>query len=137
MIMNPEISYYENGQIKQEIWCDKKHKLHRLDQPAFRLWNQDGVLIKEEWYKDDKLHRINGAAFKQWYENGNLKYEEWFQDNKCHRLDGPAYQEWDQKRELILELWKINGVDKTKEINKFIEKYPLPENEVLFKLTFG
>ncbi len=106
--MNPVIKYYQNGKIKSELW-----------------------LINNEY------HRLNGPAFQQWYKNGQIEYEGWYQNNKFHRTTGPAFQQWDSNGRLINEFWYKNGIDKTKEIKKFIKQYPLPENEVLFKLTFG
>ncbi len=61
----------------------------------------------------------------------------WIENNKWHNLNKPAYRVWDKDVNLIKELWSINGIDRTDEIKKFIKQYPLPENEVLFKLTFG
>ncbi len=91
----------------------------------------------EKWYKGNLFHRENFPALRLWYENGQLKKEQWYQNGVFHRTDGPAWQEWHKEGNLIYDGWFINGDNKTNELKSWLQKYPLPENEVLFKLTFG
>lgn len=115
---NPKITYYDNGQK-----------------------------ASEQWLVDGALHHIDGPASQLWTKNGTNYEKIWFIDGKQHRLYGPAYFRWNIDKQKYEEEWFVNGVDKTKEIIKWIKKYKilLDENscivnqndKMIFKLKFG
>ena len=63
------------------------------DQPAEIEYDNNGLEIYEEWYKDGTKHRENDhPASIEYYANGSKRYEEWYKDGKIHREnDHPAF----------------------------------------------
>lgn len=47
--MNPEFTYYEDGQKRKEEWFFNG-TLHRLNGPAIQLWYPNGQKVFEHWW---------------------------------------------------------------------------------------
>ena len=76
--MNPERTYYQNGQIETEEWKNEDGELHRIDGPAAREWYDDGQLEREVWYINGTPHRLDGPAVRYWYDDGQLASKSWY-----------------------------------------------------------
>ena len=51
--MQPERTYYENGQIQSEYWY-VNGKRHRLDGPAIVYYYKNGQIESERWFVNNK-----------------------------------------------------------------------------------
>ncbi len=118
--------YYYIIKIHEEHY-NVEGKLHRIDGPAYRMWNIY-FLIEEKYYINGKLHRENGPALKYWNDEGNVIFEWYYINGDVHRNNAPAYIEWDSQDNIIKE-WYYNkgkfytfGMQKTKEDNKYFKK---------------
>lgn len=116
-----ETVLHPNGKVKSIAY--KVNGLwHRGDGPAYQVWNDAGVLIKEMWCQNGHWHRVNGPSYQEWNDAGVLKYESWRQNGGRHRDNGPAYQQWNDAGELIVEEWWQNGRRMTlHEIEKILQ----------------
>lgn len=92
----PHITYYNSSGEK-----------HRDDGPAVIIKTPtDGLMIKQEWYKNGKLHRLDGPAIDLVPEQ-----QEWYKDGERHRVGGPAFVYNDPKYpSLSKQEWWQNGV---------------------------
>jgi antitoxin component YwqK of YwqJK toxin-antitoxin module len=62
------------GNISELTW-------HRLDGPAYIMYNENGNIVNELYCVNNKRHRLNGPASIGYYENSNIKYETyWIND---------------------------------------------------------
>ena len=87
----------------------KKDKNHKLDKPTNISYYENGS-IKEEWYfENGKLHRLDSPAWISYYENGNIKDEHYCVNYKYHRLDGPARISYYEDGSIKKEIYYING----------------------------
>jgi hypothetical protein len=93
-----------NGVLIKESWYQNGHR-HRDNGPAYRNWNNDGALTEEGWWQNGFLHRDNAPAYQQWNDAGRLIEEEWWQNSRVHRDNGPAYQKWNDIGVLVKEGW--------------------------------
>jgi hypothetical protein len=64
------------------------------------LESQDNIEVKRRYWDNAKTR---------------LASEIWYVDDEYHRLDGPAHQRWYENGQKESEMWRINGVDYTKE----------------------
>ncbi len=116
-----ETVLHPNGKVRS-ITYTVNGRWHRDNGPAFHIWNDAGVLIREEWYQNVRSHRDNGPAYQQWNDAGVLIKEIWWQNGRLHRDNGPAHQEWNDAGELIRESWWQNGRKLTaQEIEKILQ----------------
>lgn len=83
-------TFYENGVLKKQEWF-KNHKLHRKGGPAKIEYNRNGKAWSEAWHKDGQLHRNSGPAVITYHDNGSVKSEFWYLNNELHRKNAPAY----------------------------------------------
>ena len=75
------ISFYENGNKKEEEWFDSKDNyLQRKDDlPNAIEYYENGNKKIEEWYQNDMLNRDNDLPSAiHFYKNGNKKHEVWY-----------------------------------------------------------
>ena len=132
--MNPEVSYWPNGQKERESWIGDG-KLHRVDGPAFIGYRETGQKHWEDWYADGKKHRLDGPAFTEYYPNGQKKIEIWWVDSKYHRIDGPAWISYHANGQKRQEDWYVDSkklpdlrpIIKSRSIEEaleYIKKYP-------------
>lgn len=56
--------------------------------PTVRKWNDEGILIVEEYYKYGVLHREDGPAQLFWNDDGVLVSKAYYIKGKIHRKDG-------------------------------------------------
>lgn len=114
------LSYYDDGQIKEERWllgtC-----VHRIGGPAFKMWYNVGVLRAVGWIDNGVYHRTDGPAFQSWYENGRRSREGWYIRGTLHQAYGPAHQEWYGDGRLQKEEWAWLGRAVTKCEHPFIK----------------
>jgi len=116
--MEPKLKIDEDGNKRYFL----NGELHRVGGPAIETANGT-----KAWYLNGERHRTDGPAIES--ANGTTV---WYINDKRHRLDGPAIEHPNGTK-----IWYINGEDLTEEITIWLKEYPLPENEVLFKLTWA
>lgn len=141
------ILHREDGPAQIEIdpngtrreWWIKDGDYHRDDdEPAFILYNYDGLIKIEKWIHHGKCHRdlgpayiyrrtdgsvyniqymINGQNHRDgnpaviyYHMNGTISNERWYKNGKLHREDGPASIYYKDSGELWQVRWYINGV---------------------------
>ena len=64
---------------KTEKWYIKNtDMLHSDIGPAIKVFDRNGRLKREYYYKSGKLHRENGPAIKEYDKKGNIKKERYF-----------------------------------------------------------
>ncbi len=115
-----ETELHPNGRVKSILY-KVNGRMHRDNGPAYQVWNDAGVLIREKWYQNGRWHRDNGPAYQQWNDAGELIVEEWHQNGRWHRDNGPAYQKWNNAGGLIVEEWYQNDRELTAgEIEKIL-----------------
>lgn len=91
--MEPLIGYYDNRNIKREIYhVDGEY--HREDGPAITQWYVDGEIMSEEYFINGKRHRDDGPAYISWTKDGLTTSEIYYYNGEYHREDGPAYNVW-------------------------------------------
>ena len=90
---NLEKIFNDEGVLVKETWS-MNGGYHRVDGPAYREWNDEGVQTSEEWMLNGKCHRTDGPARRGWSECGVLEHESWYMHDKLHRSDGPAMRYW-------------------------------------------
>lgn len=152
MVMNEsQLTILDNG---DQCWL-LNDQLHRTDGPAaIRVsgdleWWQHGELHRtdgparvsqspdqEWWYLNDRIHRSDGPAIV--CADGE---QHWFSHGVRHRSDGPAVV-FPQPNSLNREnLWYVQGVDVTLEINTWMDAKGVAwpwddEVQMEFALTF-
>lgn len=90
-----EVTYHNNGNIKQQIYRDVKGDLHRGDGPAYIYYYNNGNIKEETWWFHNKMHRIDGPAYVKYYRNGRIEIEDWRRHgNHFEREDGPVWIAW-------------------------------------------
>jgi len=97
-------SYYNNGNIKNEIWY-KNNIIHKDNGPAKIYYYENGNIDREIWYYNGIIHNNNGPAKIYYYENGNIDTEIWFQYGKRYRENGPIHINYDENGNILLESW--------------------------------
>lgn len=77
-------TWYNNGQLKIQLWV-KDGKLHREgDQPAEILWFDNGQSKRKAWFKDGLYYRDGDQpAIIEWYYSGQLKCQNWYVEGMC------------------------------------------------------
>lgn len=80
-----------DGKVEYKL-CSK---LHRDNGPAVIKY-KGGLIIYEEWYRNDRQHRNNGPAVIK-YCNGILICELWYKYDKLHRDNGPPIVRYDRR----------------------------------------
>lgn len=63
---------------------------HRIDGPAVIRWNEHGIKINEEYWRNGLLHREGGPATLKWDKKGRILLEEYWNNGRRHNLNGPA-----------------------------------------------
>ena len=95
------------------IWILPGDRYHRENGPAFLELNLAGQKIMESWYYYNKRHRVDGPAQQIWDNNGILIVEEywildkqipslkeWLIDNNLHK----PYDTWTDEETV---LWRL------------------------------
>ena len=100
--MNPERTYFKNGQIRTECWRTEDGVWHRIDGPAHRWWYKNGQLHLEDWYINGIHHRIDGPTIQSWLENGQLDHEAWY-------ING-VYYHTESEFLIAVDLYKANEI---------------------------
>ena len=70
--MEPEITYYDNGQKESEIYY-LNGKEHREDGPAVQWRYKNGKKLYEAYYLNSRYHREDGHADQWRNKNGQKK----------------------------------------------------------------
>jgi hypothetical protein len=138
-----------------EFYFNKKSKYSHKDKPSISIWNENNILVFEEYMLDGLTHNINGPAiinrdsrgnvYKEvFYKNGfihndngssirqydiydSLIYEAYYKDGVLHREDGPAIIEKNVNNKIISEKYYLNGLQKEKEDFELIKNQNLPK----------
>lgn len=97
-----------NGRLQTYESWHVKDALHRVDAPAFTVWNDAGDIIKEEWYFNDRMHNEGGPAHTVWNDAGLIILEKWYLNDEQHRVGRPALTEWNAEGDIIREEWYLN-----------------------------
>ena len=79
--------------IRKEKWY-KYGKLHREDDPAWRLYGLNGILLEERWFHNGNRYCKDGPWCRKWSGKGKL-LEEWFSYEK--------YRKWNKNGLLIVD----------------------------------
>ncbi len=76
------IKYNRNGNISS-IMHMTNYNLHRdCNKPAVKLFNKNGILLYEAYYRDGLLHNDNNAAIIKYYKNGRINSVEYYHHGK-------------------------------------------------------
>lgn len=85
-------------------------KRDKLDGPSTIEYHPDGSLKDEQWYKNDVIHRDGGLpAWREWDENGVLRVERYMVNGLYHRDGGPAYITYDENGVVKEQIFYQNG----------------------------
>ena len=57
-----------------KIFHNDNHQYHRLDGPAVIIYNKEGTIIQELWFKDGLQHRVDGPASINYISNTKSYY---------------------------------------------------------------
>ena len=68
-----EKEYYNNGNIRKIVYKNDRDQLHREDGPGCIMYNIDGSIEREYYYKNDEPHRLDGPSINN-YTNGYKAY---------------------------------------------------------------
>ena len=109
-----KFSFIEFGKkFTQEEWStgDPENEYnHREDGPAIIVSDENGKIIKEEWFQYGKKYRENNKpAIVEYYENGNLKSQTWYINGKISNLTAPAQIKYYSSGKKWEERWLKNG----------------------------
>lgn len=74
---------FGNGR-KQKIYCNDRERYH------IQIFNKNGVLVRENWYKCGKLDRGNDLPAEIRYTGNIVTFRGWFRNGKIHRDGAPA-----------------------------------------------
>ena len=102
--MSPEITYFQNGNIKSEKYL-VNGVLHREDGPAYISYHENGNKKYEGYYINGEYHRIDGPAIIAYYINGNKQGESYYINGKNHRADDPAIIQYYENGNVNWELY--------------------------------
>lgn len=84
--MSSKLTTKTSGLIVEHRWKNSSNLLHRVDGPAYEMWN-NGVLEHQSWYLSGVLHREDGPAIthvstqakdgrdgidRMWFVNGHM-----------------------------------------------------------------
>lgn len=86
--MEPTISYYPNGNIRDRNYMDNKY--HRENGPAYESFYVNGNCECKSYYINGKFHRTDGPAYQAFYEDESIKYIE-FYINDCKYTEEAFY----------------------------------------------
>ena len=76
----PRIVYHYDGKTKRFEYWEVGGKLHRLNGPAQIEYDEDGLMIGEEWFTNNILHRLGGPARTLYNSNGYVVCEHWYEN---------------------------------------------------------
>ena len=100
------VNYYKDSCKENEAWY-LKGKLHRVDGPAFVLYNKSGNIQYEAWYFNRKRHRVDGPAYIWYYESGQIEQEDWYINGNQLNDKIIEYKEWLIDNNLYNKLYNI------------------------------
>jgi hypothetical protein len=103
------IKLFYNGAIRSISWVRHGHYHTDNDNPARIFYRQNGVLDRQEWYKDGQQHRDQGPAVITYDDYGRVNCMEWRRSNVLHHVDGPAVIVINNGL-IELEQWWLRGV---------------------------
>lgn len=106
----PAHTFYFNSNLKKYEAYFLEGKRNRTDGPSTIEYHPDGKIKDEQWYKNDTIHRDNNLpAWKEWDENGVLRVERYMVNGLYHRTDGPAYITYDENGQIKEQINYRNG----------------------------
>jgi len=76
------IEFYENGNKKEEFWSNKEGMQHRENKYSLILYDQDGNITKQTWFKDGVEVKEEVKSAETIINNYKQKEQQYF-DNKC------------------------------------------------------
>ena len=99
-------TYDEDGELIKEEYFNKKKELSREDGAAIKRYSK-GVLCMEEWYVDNEIK--DGISQISYHSNGQIKETLHYYKGKIHSSNGPAFLKYDEQGNVIdLEYWINN-----------------------------
>lgn len=105
-MINHQVEYYKNGNIKEECWKNAHGWYHREDGPAYIKYYNNGKIMERTWFSDGELHRIDGPAYESFADDGYVKI--WYKNGLCHNDDGPAFILFDRNDNIVQSKWWWN-----------------------------
>lgn len=87
-------------------------ELHSFrDRPAVELFDGDGNLIRQQWFRNGAQHRDEGPAEIDFRPgDGSVEQEEWFRDGKRSNPSGPALVEYHGNGRVAREDWILDNL---------------------------
>lgn len=95
MQLQEEKSWYENGQLKYQIF--HRDKL----EGECKFWHENGQLWEHAFFQNGKLE----GKWRRWHSNGQLRDQRFYRDNK---LDG-ADMSWYENGWIFHSAFYVNG----------------------------
>jgi hypothetical protein len=104
-----------------EMWSLTSHLLrhsyryHRLDGPAYILYNFAGQVERIEWRRYNSYYSpvlpdgSTSPALIRYHSNGQKALEMWYLHGQRHRLDGPAHIIYYSNGQKECEMWFKSG----------------------------
>lgn len=96
------MAFVSNDHVR---WINFDHQVHRINAPAYIIYNTNGNMIVEKWYQHGSIHRENGPSCSRYNDQGCIQFQTWVKNNKLYRFNGPVYITYDDNGNIISEQW--------------------------------